>query len=122
MYILILIFRFKFCHLFQLSKLYFVCHKYHSRQNKCYLIFKIHSILAVANLLAHNNNSQICYCVQISFQSAAFNCAFSDNLKPLGVAFILLAMVSISHILSQTKKKLPRKIQFVLHTRNKICI
>ena len=25
-------------------------------------ISKLHSILAVANLLAHNNKSQICYC------------------------------------------------------------
>ena len=28
-------------------------------------ISKLHSILAVANLLAHNNISQICYCGQI---------------------------------------------------------
>ena len=39
----------------------------------------IHSILAVANLLAHNNISQICYCGQISLQSAAVNCSFSDT-------------------------------------------
>ena len=32
---------------------------------------KLHSILAVANSLAHNNISQICYCGQISLQSAA---------------------------------------------------
>ena len=37
------------------------------------LISKLHSILAVANLLAHNNISQICYCGQISSQSAAVN-------------------------------------------------
>ena len=43
-------------------------------------ISKQHSILAVANLLAHNNKSQICYCGQISLQSAAVNCSFSDNL------------------------------------------
>ena len=42
-------------------------------------ISKLHSILAVANLLAHNNKSQICYCGQISLQSAAVNCIFSDN-------------------------------------------
>ena len=36
-------------------------------------ISKLHSILAVANLLAHNNKSQICYCGQISLQSAAVN-------------------------------------------------
>ena len=41
-------------------------------------ISKLHSILAVANLLAHNNISQICYCDQISLQSAAVNCSFSD--------------------------------------------
>ena len=29
---------------------------------------KLHSIVAVANLLAHNNKSQICYCGQISLQ------------------------------------------------------
>ena len=53
-------------------------------------ISKLHSILAVANLLAHNNKSQICYCGQISLQSAAVNCSF---LTPLGVTLILLAMV-----------------------------
>ena len=42
-------------------------------------ISKLHSILAVANLLAHNNKSQICYCGQISLQSAAVNCSFSDT-------------------------------------------
>ena len=50
-------------------------------------ISKLHSILAVANLLAHNNKSQICYCSQISLQSAAVNCNFS-----LGVTFILQAI------------------------------
>ena len=39
-------------------------------------ISKLHSILAAANLLAHNNMSQICYCGQISLQSAAINCIF----------------------------------------------
>ena len=56
-------------------------------------ISKLHSILAVANLLAHNKISQICYCGQISLQNAAFNCSFSNNLTPLGVTFILLVMV-----------------------------
>ena len=56
-------------------------------------ISKQHSILAVANLLAHNNISQIGYCSQISLQSAAVNCSFSDNLTPSEVTFILLAMV-----------------------------
>ena len=50
-------------------------------------------VLAVANLLAHNNKIQICYCDQISLQSAAVNCSFSDNMTPLGVPFIMLAMV-----------------------------
>ena len=44
-------------------------------------ISKLHSILAVANLLAHNNKSQICYCGQISLQSAAVNCSFSDTFR-----------------------------------------
>ena len=58
---------------------------HHRQQNKCYPkgvflpISKLHSILAVANLLAHNNKSQICYCGQISLQSAAVNCSFSDT-------------------------------------------
>ena len=56
-------------------------------------ISKLHSILAVANLLAHNNKSQICYCGQISLQSAGVNCSFSDNLTLLGVVFILVVMV-----------------------------
>ena len=37
----------------------------------------------IANLLAHNNISQICYCGQISLQSAANNCSLSDNLTLL---------------------------------------
>ena len=52
-------------------------------------ISKLHSILAVANLLAHNNKSQICYCGQISLQIAAV------FLTPLGVTFILLAMLHL---------------------------
>ena len=46
-------------------------------------ILALHKILAAANLLAHNNISQICYCGQISLQSASVNCSFSDNLTPL---------------------------------------
>ena len=53
------------------------------------LISKLHSILAVANLLAHNNKSQICYWGQISLQSAAV------FLTHLGVTFILLAIVHV---------------------------
>ena len=62
---------------------------YHRQRNKCYpkrvyLPFsKLHSILAVANLLAHNNISQICYCSQISLQrdlqSSGGNIYFAGN-------------------------------------------
>ena len=55
-------------------------------------ISKLHSFFAVVNLLAHNKKSQICYCGQISLQSGADN-QLSDNLTPLGITFILLAMV-----------------------------
>ena len=65
----------------------------------------LHSILAVANLLAHNNISQLSYCGQISLQSAAVNCSVSDNLTPLGVTFILLAMVIMLHILMGSSPK-----------------
>ena len=77
---------------------------YNQQQSKWYPkgvylpISKLHSILAVANLLAHNNISQICYCGQISLQSTAVNCTFSDNLRPLEVTFISLAM--IQHLLN----------------------
>ena len=44
---------------------------YFRQQNKCYLpneryspISKLHSTVAVVNLLEHNNISQICYCGQ----------------------------------------------------------
>ena len=47
-------------------------------------ISKLQSILAVANLLAHNNKSQICYCGQISLQSAAVNCSFMTILHRWG--------------------------------------
>ena len=57
------------------------------------LISNLHSILAVANLHTHNNISQICYCGQVSLQSAAVNCSFSDILAPLGAMHILLAMI-----------------------------
>ena len=53
-------------------------------------ISKLHSILAVANLLAHNNISQFCSC---SLQCAAVNSILSENVTLLGVTFILLAMV-----------------------------
>ena len=57
------------------------------------LVSKQHSTLAIANMLAHNNISQICYCGQSLLLSAAVNCSFSDNLTSLGITFILLAMV-----------------------------
>ena len=41
-----------------------------------FLISKLHSILAVAKLLAHNNISQIFYCGQISL----VNCSFSAHM------------------------------------------
>ena len=64
--------------------------------NGVYLpISKVSSILAVANLLAHNNISQICYRGQDSLQSDTVHCSFSDNLTPLEVTFILLAMVRL---------------------------
>ena len=50
-------------------------------------------MLSLRNKSTHNI-SQICYCGQISLQSAAVNCSFSDNLTSLGVTFILLVMVS----------------------------
>ena len=74
---------------------------YHRQQNIWYpqrwlfALWKLHSTLAVSNLLAHNNISQICYCGQISLQSAAVNCSYCDNLTPLGVSFILLAIVNL---------------------------
>ena len=69
-------------------------------------ISKLHSILAVANLLAHNNISEICYCSQISLQSAAVNCSFSDNLTPLLVTFTLLAVV-LAHVIGTNGRKIP---------------
>ena len=77
--------------------------RYHHQQNKCYpkgvyLPISKATLLAVANLLAHNNKSQICYCGQISLQSAAVNCSFSDNLTSVGVPFILLAIVRQANI------------------------
>ena len=50
---------------------------YHRQQNKCYPkgvylpISKRDTILAVANLLAHNDNCQICYCGQFFLPNAA---------------------------------------------------
>ena len=82
------------------------------------LISKLHSILVEANSLANNNKSQICYCGQISLQSAAVNCSFSDSLTLFGVAFILLGMVPMygtkiwlptNHFSYQKKKRKSHK-------------
>ena len=56
---------------------------YHRQQNKCYPQRSVIAHFeATLNSLAHNNISQICYCGQISLQSAAVNCSFSNNLAP----------------------------------------
>ena len=84
-------------------------------QNKCYSqrrFMKLDSILAVVNLLAQNNISQICYCGQISLLSAAVNCSFSDNLTSLGVTFILLAMVLVQGVHKNYETCKIRKITF----------
>ena len=86
-------------------------------------ISKIHSILAVANLLAHNNISQICYCGQISLQSAAVSCSFSDNLTPLGVTYILLVhgtcSKNIMRAINGNKRHLKSYCKSALRTQEK---
>ena len=57
-------------------------------------------ISAEANLFAHNNKSQICYCDQISLQGAAGLAAVF--LKPLEVTFISLAMVLLNENFTYT--------------------
>ena len=70
---------------YQFTNIGTCCTDIYKQQNKWYpkgvdlSISKLHSILAVANLLVHNNKSQICYCGQISLQSAAVNCSFTDT-------------------------------------------
>ena len=67
---------------------------YHRQQNLCFhkvvylFISKLHSILAVANLLARNNIRQICCCGQISF-----GLQFSGNLTSMGVTVITQVMI-----------------------------
>ena len=39
--------------------------------------------LSRSKLLVHNNIIQICYCGEISLQSVAVNCSFSNNLTPM---------------------------------------
>ena len=62
-------------------------------------ISKLHSILVVANLLAHNNKSHICYCGQISLQIAAGNCSFCDNPTPLGVIQLYILNDSFMYVI-----------------------
>ena len=79
-------------------------HLSHQRQqNKCYpqrcLLDHFEVTLdftRIANLLAHNNISQICYCGQFSLQRAAVDCSSIVNLTHLRVTFILLVMVHVS--------------------------
>ena len=63
-------------------------------------IWKLHSILAVTNLLAHNNKSQICYCGQISLQSAAvgFSCTFGGTIYFAGDGASFLRQVFIDFL------------------------
>ena len=58
----------------------------------------IHFILAESIYLPIiPNTSQICYCGQISLQSAVVDGSFSANLTLLGVTFILLSMAQRSY-------------------------
>ena len=71
--------------------------KYYHQPNKCYpLRCLLAHFEATLDLLTSNNISEICYCGQISLQSAAVNCIFSYNLTPLWVTFILLPMVQFT--------------------------
>ena len=45
------------------------------------------------SILSHNNIIQIFTEVKFHYRVLQFNCSFCDNLTPLGVTFILLAMV-----------------------------
>ena len=75
---------------------YFVLYMYHHQQNNVtpkgvYVpISKLHSILAVANLLARNNMSQICYCGTNNYRVLKLTAVY---LTPLGVTFVLLVRV-----------------------------
>ena len=53
--------------------------------NKCYLYPHYRATLdfSRSEFISRNNISQICYCSQILLQSAAVNCTFSVDLKPL---------------------------------------
>ena len=54
-------------------------------------ISKLHSIIAVANLLAHN---KFVTALKFYYRVLQFTAIFSDSLTPLRVTFILPAMVS----------------------------
>ena len=45
----------------------------------CLPISKLHSILAVKNLLAHNNKSQICYCGKFHYRVLQLIAVFLKN-------------------------------------------
>ena len=81
-------------------------------------ISKLHSIIVAANLLAHNNISQICYCGQIPLQSAAVNCSFSGNLTTFWVTFILLAMVHQGYCFHCRIINLVIEITLMVHSQN----
>ena len=81
-----------------------------------FLISKLHSILAVANLLAHNNKSQICYCSQISLQSDVVNCSFSDSLTPLGVTLILPETNKIPKIFKISKLYYYKSVKYAKYS------
>ena len=65
-------------------------------------ILTLHSILAAANLLAHNNISQICYCGQISLQSAAFFW-YSDSFGGT-IYFAVDGTYSFTHVRESAKE------------------
>ena len=61
--------------------------------NTCFIASKIN--VTLKGVYLYNTISQICYCGQISLQSAVVNCRISVNATHLGVTLILLAMVRI---------------------------
>ena len=83
-------------------------YRYRRQQNKCYphRCLLAHSLLAMTNLLARNNMSQICQFCKISLQSVAVNSSFCDKLTLLVVPFILLSMVHNRNIYKKMNKYL----------------
>ena len=109
-----------------------MCQKSNRQQNKrypqrCLLAhFEATLYLAVVNLLAHNNKSQICYCGQISLQSAAVNCSFSNtfggNIYFAGSVTILISR-EVKQVLttSFTKKNLhPKLMKFIIYCNTEV--